>query len=146
MSNTELKESDLADLFATPNRFDDAEIFESRVMRRLQVKLWMRQWLVVLAGFVGGLYALAQFIRMPDLGSGKPVTGTSLQTAAVDTDQTLRAGFEMVDMVRKNLVDLADQSSHYLTFMQTPIFFWGSFALCLMFLGLYYAYSQEETL
>ncbi len=142
-----MKDSELSDLFAAPSRFDDADAFEGRVMRGLKVKLWMRQWLVVLAGFVGGLYALAQFVRLPEwtFGSKAPYAET-FHKAAVDTDNTLRVGAEFVDVARKSFGDLLDQSGHYVTFMQTPIFFWLSFSLCLAFLGLYYAYSQEETL
>ncbi len=143
MSQNELKDEDLADLFATPVDFDDSQRFEDRVTRGLQVKLWMRQWLVVLAGFVGGLYALAQIIRMP---AGSPNAAQSLHKAALDTDHTLRAGFQAVDDAGRNVAGLADQWSHTLTFMQTPTFFWVSFSLCLIFLGLYYAYSQEETI
>ena len=43
-------------------------------------------------------------------------------------------------------MDLMDSSAHYLNLMQTPVFFWVSFSLCLIFLGIYYAYSQEETI
>jgi len=142
-----MKDSELSDLFATPARFDDTEAFEGRVMRGLQVKLWMRQWLVVLAGFVGGLYALAQFVRLPEWTSGGKVAyAETFHKAAVDTDNTLRVGIEFVDVARQSFGNLLNQSGQYLTFMQTPVFFWLSFSLCLAFLGLYYAYSQEETL
>lgn len=128
---------DWADMFATPERFDDMEAFEGRVMRGLQLRMWLRQWLVVLAGFVGGVYALAQFVRMPDW---------KLDGKAVDADRTLRVGAEMVDVASRGLTDFAEHSGSYLSFMQTPLFFAVSFALCLAILGLYYAYSQEETL
>jgi hypothetical protein len=124
---------DIAGMFAAPVAFDDAPVFEARVMRRLHLKLWLRQWLVVLAGGIGGLYALAQFVRLPGWTNGaKP--------------DTLRAGAELIDRMQGDLVSLSGQSMQYLTFLQTPTFFWVSFALCLTLLGLYYAYSQEETL
>ncbi len=133
----------LSALFATPQAFDDAERFEAQVSRRLQVKLWMRQWLVALAGIVGGLYALAQFVRVP---TSITATGQSMHRAVMDTDQTLRAGFNAMDQAGRGLTGLAEDWGHTLVFMQTPVFFWVSFTLCLMLLGLYYAYSQEETL
>jgi hypothetical protein len=135
-----LKNSDLAELFAQPQSFDDAPRFEAKVVRGLSLRLWMRHWLVVLAGFVGGVYALAQIVRVPNLGT------MSLKTAAAKTDHTLTAGIQVMDAAGKNFSNLTDQWGHYLGIMQTPAFFWVSFSLCLMFVGLYYAYSQEEAL
>jgi hypothetical protein len=132
----DINDNDIAGLFAAPAAFDDAPAFEARVMRRLHIKLWLRQWLVVLAGGIGGLYALTQFVRLPGWSR-------EAQTAAPDT---LRAGAEFIDQMQGDLLSLTGQSMHYLTFLQTPMFFWVSFALCLTLLGLYYAYSQEETL
>jgi hypothetical protein len=66
--------------------------------------------------------------------------------ARVETDQTFRAGVEFFDVLGKNAVNLFYSSMHYLGIMQTPIFFWVSFSLCLACLALYYAYSQEETI
>ena len=139
----ETEDDALLAMFAQPQAFDDAERFDSGIMRRLNMKMWMRQWLVALAGIVGGLYALAQFVRMP---ASVTTTGQSLQRAAVDTDQTLRAGFNAVDQAGRGLSSLAENWGHTLVLMQTPAFFWVSFTLCLVLLGLYYAYSQEEAL
>ena len=142
-----MNDNELNDLFASQMRFDDADAFEGRVMRGLQVKLWLRQWLVVLAGFTGGLYALAQVVHLPNwTAGGKDVYGQTLQKAATDTDNTLRAGTQMFDVFRTQAMGLMDSSAHYVTFMQTPLFFWVSFSLCLALVGLYYAYSQEETI
>ncbi len=135
-----LTDSDLAELFAQPMAFDDAPRFEAKVVRGLSMRLWMRHWLVVLAGFVGGVYALAQIVRVPNLGA------QSLRTAAVRTDNTLTAGMQAMDAAGKTVSNFTDQWGHYLGMMQTPTFFWVSFSLCLMFVGLYYAYSQEEAL
>ncbi|WP_443747743.1 hypothetical protein [Asticcacaulis solisilvae] len=135
-----LKDSDLAELFAQPLTFEDAPRFEAKVVRGLSMRLWMRHWLVVLAGFVGGIYALAQIVRVPDLSA------QSLHSAAVRTDHTLNAGIQAMDVAGKTMSNFTDQWGHYLGMMQTPAFFWVSFSLCLMFVGLYYAYSQEEAL
>ena len=138
-----MNDNELNDLFASSEVFDDSEAFEGRVMRGLQVKLWLRQWLVVLAGFTGGLYALAQVVRLPNWTAG----GRGVyEKAATETDTTLRAGSHLFDGLRVEFMNLMDSSAHYLTFMQTPLFFWVSFALCLTLVGLYYAYSQEETI
>lgn len=140
-----MKDSDIEDLFSAPTAYDDAAAFEQRVMRGLKVKLWLRQWLVVLAGFIGGVYALAQLIRMPDFQvGGQSVYSRSL--AAVESDETWRAGVELVDVVRQQLMNVMDSSAQYLSYMQTPAFFWVSFSLCLAIVGVYYAYSQEETI
>lgn len=134
---------DIEAMFAAPTAFDDTLAFERRVMNGLRMKLWMRQWLVALAGFVGGVYALAQLVRMPDWTmNGRSV----IRTAAVETDETWRAGVELVDVASSYLMNLMDQSGQYLTYMQTPAFFWVAFSLCMGFVGLYYAYSQEETI
>lgn len=129
-------DGDIAGLFAAPVAFADAPAFEGRVMRRLHLKLWLRQWLVVLAGGIGGLYALTQFVRLPGwVGGGRP-----------DAPTTLRAGAELVDELQSRVIGLAGEAAQYVTFLQTPMFFWVSFALCLTLLALYYAYSQEEAL
>lgn len=132
--------SDLAELFAQAQAFDDAPAFEAKVVRGLSMRLWMRHWLVVLAGFVGGVYALAQIVRVPTLNA------QSFQHVAVRTDNTLSAGIQAMDVAGKTMSNFTDQWGHYLSMMQTPAFFWVSFSLCLMFVGLYYAYSQEEAL
>jgi len=131
----------LAGWFAEPLRHADAESFNARVMLGLRLKLWLRQGFIVLAGLIGGVYALAQFIRVPSLSDGRALT---LKQAAVDTNQTLKAGAAIVDVARRNAGNWLDSSTHYLGVMQTPMFFWISFALCLACLALYYAYSQEE--
>ena len=140
-----MNDNELNDLFASPETFNDGEAFEGRVMRGLQVKMWLRQWLVVLAGFTGGVYALAQVVRLPNWTSGGKA-GYGLQKAAADTDNTLRAGTQMFDDIRDQMINVMDSSAHYVTFMQTPLFFWVSFSLCLALVGLYYAYSQEEAI
>lgn len=142
LTDNVLSDRDLGDMFAAPVHYDDAEVFATRVTRRLQVRVWLRQWLVVLAGFIGGVYALAQFVRVPDW----KLNGQILyRRAAADTDQTLRAGAELFDGASRDMMRLAD-SGGALSFMQTPMFFALSFVLCVMILGLYYAYSQEEAL
>jgi len=141
-----MNDSDIKDLFASPLVYGDAEAFEGRVMRGLQMRLWLRQWLVVLAGFTGGLYALAQMVRLPALSlGGKAVAGTTWQQQAVsNTDNTLKAGARLMDVLYARLISLTDSSAHTVGMMQTPLFFWISFSLCLILVGLYYAYSQEE--
>ena len=140
-----MNDSDIKHMFASPMVYGDAEAFETRVMRGLQVRLWLRQWLVVLAGFTGGLYALAQMVHLPQWNFGsKASAGTTWQQAASNTDSTLKAGAELMDVIRAKLFGLTDASAHTLSLLQTPLFFWLSFSLCLVLVGLYYAYSQEE--
>jgi hypothetical protein len=140
-NDQEFSDRDIGDLFAAPVHYDDAEVFAMRVTRKLQMRNWLRQWLVVLAGFIGGIYALAQFVRMPDW----KLDGQMLSRASADTDQTLRAGVELVGGASRDVMRMAG-SEGALSFMQTPMFFALSFVLCVMILGLYYAYSQEEAL
>ncbi|ESQ94393.1 hypothetical protein ABENE_02485 [Asticcacaulis benevestitus DSM 16100 = ATCC BAA-896] len=151
MSDLNLKDDDIGDLFAAAPVYDDSEVFQARVMRGLRFNLWLRQGVVVLAGFVGGLYALAQFIHMPNWaggegGSAPKVATVTLTKAATETDETLRAGVEFFDGMGKSAMSLIESSARYLNLMQTPFFFWVSFSLCLACLALYYAYSQEETI
>ena len=143
-----MNDNDIKDMFAAAPAYDDAPVFAERVTRLLRLRLWFRQGLVVLAGFVGGLYALAQFVQLPSLKvAGNPAAyGQTLQDAAADGNQAVRASAQFFDVIRQRFMDLVDSSAHYLNMMQTPVFFWFSFLLCLVFLGLYYAYSQEETI
>lgn len=138
-----MNDHDIGDLFAATPAYDDHERFAMRVDRALHLKLWLRQGLIVLAGFIGGIYALAQFIRVP---GGLGQYDKTLKSAAGDADRTLRASAEMFDMLHIKSTDMFDSWSHALSLMQTPLFFWVSFSLCLAALGLYYAYSQEETI
>jgi len=144
MSDMKLDEDDIRDLFAATPVYGDAPVFEARVMRGLRMRLWLRQGVIVLAGVVGGLYALAQFVRVPDWTFGEK--GLSSRITHAETDRTFRAGVAFFDVIGKKAVDLFYSSLHYLGIMQTPIFFWVSFSLCLACLALYYAYSQEETI
>jgi hypothetical protein len=145
MSDMKIDEDDIRDLFAVTPVYKDAPAFEARVMRGLRLKLWLRQGFVALAGVVGGLYALAQFVRVPNWSFGERVLSSG-RMARVETDQTFRAGVEFFDNIGKNAVNLFYSSVHYLGIMQTPVFFWVSFSLCLACLALYYAYSQEEAI
>ncbi len=128
-----MNDSDLGDLFATPSAFDDADTFEARTVRKLRLRLMLRQWLVAMAGLVGGIYALFQFVRLPDGGPW------SVKQAQAQTDQ-------LFDQAGHQLSTLSTSSVHYLDLVQQPMVFWGAFALCLTLLGLYYAYSREESL
>ncbi len=140
-----MNDSDIGDLFAANPVYDDAPVFAERVTRILRVRLWLRQGLVVLAGFIGGIYALAQFIRIPGLNASGD-GGLSLQKAAVDSNEAVRASAQFFDIAQVRLMDVLGSSAHYLNLMQTPLFFWVSFILCIVFLGLYYANSQEESI
>ncbi len=144
MTDHQLNDGDIKALFGAVPDFPDQDAFSGRVMRGLNMKLWLRGGLVALAGFIGGVYALAQFVRMPGWSTGMPQA--KLVKAAAETDHTLRASFKFMDVAGKDAINLVDASAHYLDIMQKPVFFWVSFALCLCVLGLYYAYSQEETI
>src|SRR6185437_7282989 len=61
-----MNDSDIGELFAMPAVFDDAAAFEARTTRKLMLRLMLRQWLVAMAGLIGGVYALFQFVRVPD--------------------------------------------------------------------------------
>lgn len=125
--------SELSDLFAATADYDDSEGFEARTTRKLKMRLWLRQWLVAMAGLIGGAYALFQFVRVPD---GSP---WSVKQAQVQTDQ-------LFDKAGHQLSTLTTSGVRYLDLVQQPMVFWAVFALCLTLLGLYYAYSREESL
>ena len=128
-----MNDSDINELFAAPMAFDDTDAFETRTTRKLRMRLWLRQWLVALAGLIGGVYALFQFVRVPD---GMPI---SMKMAQAQTDR-------MFDQAGHQLSNLTTSGVHYLDLVQQPMVFWAVFALCLTLLGLYYAYSREESL
>jgi len=144
MTEQNLTEEEVGDLFAIAQEFPDADEFTRRVKHRLDVKLWLRGWLVAFAGFVGGIYALAQIVHMP--GWALSSSRAQLVKAAADTDHTLLAGFKNMGFAGQDTVNFMSSSVHYLSLMQTPLFFWASFSLCLCVLALYYAYSQEEAI
>ncbi len=126
---------ELGDLFAAPAAFDDADAFEARTTRKLMVRLWLRQWLVALAGVIGGVYALFQFVRVPD--------GLfSVKQAQAETGRWLDTTGHQIT----NLTNLTTSGARYLDLIQQPMMFWAVFALCLTLVGLYYAYSREESL
>ena len=128
-----MNDSDINELFAAPAAFDDGDAFETRTTRKLKVRLWLRQWLVAMAGLIGGVYALFQFVHVPDGGPW------SVKEAQVQTDQ-------LFDKAGHQLSILTTSGVHYLDLVQQPMVFWAVFALCLTLLGLYYAYSREESL
>ena len=128
-----MTDNDIKDLFAAPAAFDDADVFEARTTRKLKMRLWLRQWLVAMAGLIGGVYALCQFVRVPE-GSV-----WSVKQAQVQTDQ-------LFDKAGHQLSSLTTSGTHYIDLVQQPMVFWAVFALCLTLLGLYYAYSREESL
>jgi hypothetical protein len=128
-----MTDSDLNELFAAPMVYGDAEAFEARTTGKLRMRLWLRQSLVALAGLIGGLYALFQFVRVPDGGL------LNVKQAQSQTDQ-------LFDQAGHQLTTLTTSSVRYLDLVQQPMVFWAAFALCLTLLGLYYAYSREESL
>ncbi len=128
-----MNDSDLSDLFAAAADYDDDDAFEMRTTRKLKMRLWLRQSLVALAGLIGGVYALFQFVHVPDGGPW------SVKQAEVQTDQ-------LFDQAGHQLSNLTTSGVHYLDLVQQPMVFWAVFALCLTLLGLYYAYSREESL
>ena len=128
-----MNDSDINELFATPVLFGDDDAFETRTTRKLRMRLWLRQSLVAMAGLIGGIYALFQFVRLPDGAT------MSVKQAQTNTDQ-------LFDQAGHQLSTLTTSSVHYLDLVQQPMVFWGVFALCLTLLGLYYAYSREESL
>jgi len=127
-----MNDSDLNEMFAVPMVYGDADSFDVRTTRKLKMRLWLRQSLVALAGLVGGLYALFQFVRVPDSAL------LNVKMAQSQTDQ-------LFDQAGHQLSNLTTSSVRYLDIVQQPMVFWAAFALCLTLLGLYYAYSREES-
>ncbi|MFT3997576.1 MAG: hypothetical protein QM667_09230 [Asticcacaulis sp.] len=142
-----MTDDDLQALFNQPVRLDDGPAFEERVMSRLKTKTWLRQGLIALAGMMGGLYALVQFVRFP----GAKTTAEALVTPPpVHTtgafEVELGAGREMFDGLMRGMAQGLDASTDYLLLMQSPAFFWVSFSLCMAIVGLYLANMREEGL
>jgi hypothetical protein len=140
-----LNDDDIARMFtaATPVS-DDAEALQARVMMALKLKLWLRQGLVGLTGIVAGIYALLQVLRLPT--SNLQATDAVVAEAAGRTDRTLRAGMAAVDDLTRGSLNLLAKDAPGVGYFQTPDFFWVSFAICIVMLGLYFLWSQEEAL
>lgn len=139
-----MKDDDFHALFNTPQRFDDEQVFHDKVMRGLRLKTWFRQALIALSGIVGGLYALVQFVRVPNWA----FTGETqiVRATVTQTDAGLDAGREMVDAAGLYVARFLNTSTDYLVWMQSPLFFWVSFSLCMAIVGLYLANVYEEAL
>lgn len=140
-----MKDDDFYALFNAPMRFDDDEAFQAKVLSGLGVKSWLRQALIVLSGVVGGLYALVQFVRMPGWAT-PPANLQTLSAADATTDTGLIIGQKWIDDIARQLANVLDASGEYLLWIQSPLFFWLSFSLCMAIIGLYLANSSEEAL
>ncbi|UDF02509.1 hypothetical protein [Asticcacaulis sp. AND118] len=138
-----MKDEDLYNLFQTPMRFDDEPAFQAQVIRRLGAKNWLRQGFIALAGILGGLYALMQFVRVPGLS---PATATPARAASSDATFEAGLGFgrELADVTARWVALALSKSTDYLAFAQSPLFFWVSFSLCMSIVGLYLINMREE--
>jgi hypothetical protein len=142
---TDEKDPYIRALFDISPAYDDAPVFQQKVMMGLTLKSWLRQGLVVISGLIGGFYALTQFVRMPEwsLKGGGLYTG-SIQMATRRTDATVEAGVEFIDIMARGLADSLFAVGGYVQWMQTPQFFWVSFALCSCILVLYLLNDAQE--
>lgn len=125
----------IARLFSQTPSMADNDVFEARVMMRLRLKLWLKQALVVLTGIICGVYALAQFVSLPE----SVLSATSAEAAPAQAAKIVSSG-------TWSEFDFLTYSAPYLSYMQTSGFFWLSFALCGGCLALYFFWSQEETI
>lgn len=139
-----MKDDDLKSLFDINPAYDDEAAFQQRVMMGIRLKNGFRQGLIVLSGFVGGLYALMQFIRIPGWTAGTQGLNSPARITDRTTDVTLEAGAELVDLATRALADFLHSLGGYIQWMQTPLFFWVSFALCSTILTLYLINGSEE--
>ncbi|MDC7674589.1 hypothetical protein [Asticcacaulis machinosus] len=140
-----MKDEDLKSLFDITPAYDDEAAFQQRVVMGIRLKAAFRQGLIVVSGFVGGLYALIQFIRIPGWALNSELGG-SVRAATRGTDATLEAGVEFADLIASGFADFLQSIGGYIQWMQTPLFFWVSFALCSTILALYLINGSEEIL
>lgn len=144
-----MTDEEIKALFEKNTAFDDHDAFRARVSQRLSLKSRLRQGLIAIAGFVGGVYALSQVINLPQMApqTQRPSAVHEVTLGSevkLGTDETLRAGVQWFDDMARRLADMFALTSHYADVLHTPVFFWLSFSLCVGLIGLYYAYSQEE--
>ena len=135
----------LADLFDTTPVYEDAARFEAQIMRRLKTALWLRWGCVGVAACIGWLFALVVWIRMPGVILSRQALA-DVMIARVKFDQILQSGIDLLNGTEVKTTGLLHVSSHSFNLMQMPVFYGISFSLYLVCVGLYYAYSQEETL
>jgi hypothetical protein len=141
----ELDDQELQRLINQPQAFADADRFDRKVMRTLSLRLMWRNAVIGLAGLVGGIYALGQFVRLPLSDTGpSPASEPGLVTASVSAEQTVFQGLKLFDAVTKRISEGLEWANRSIDFMHQPAFFWGSFAICVTLLVLYFAQSQEE--
>ncbi|MDC7682021.1 hypothetical protein PQU92_01965 [Asticcacaulis sp. BYS171W] len=142
-----MKDDDFHALFNAPQRFADEAVFHDRVMRSLNTKTWLRQGLIALSGIIGGLYALMQFVRLP---GWTPAAEAEVRAVATRTDSGFEAGLgvgrDLLESAAHSLANGLSRSTEYLTLMQSPLFFWVSFSLCMAIVGLYLVNAREDAL
>jgi hypothetical protein len=139
-----MTDDDFKSLFDRVEKFDDDEAFVARACHKVVLRQRLRQGAIMVSGGIGGLYALGQIVHMP-----KPQeagTAQGWQSVAYSTDTSIRMGTELLESVRSVGLSWLDGGLHALNLMQSPHFFWLSFVISLVFLGLYFAYAQEETI
>ncbi|ESQ80346.1 hypothetical protein [Asticcacaulis sp. YBE204] len=142
-----MKDDDFHTLFNTPQRFDDEAQFHDQVMRGLKTGTWLRQGLIALSGIIGGLYALMQFVHLP---GWTPAAESEVREVVAKTDTGFEAGLgvgrDLLDAAANYLANGLSRSTDYLTVMQSPLFFWVSFSLCMAIVGLYLVNGREDAL
>jgi hypothetical protein len=144
----EADDQELFRLINQPQAFADADGFERKTLRRLGLQLMWRKAVIGLAGVVGGIYALGQFVHLPDSPQKAENYATSpgLVRASVTTEETFSQGLRWLDGLSHRLADGMQWLNRSVDFMHQPAFFWGSFAICVTLMVLYFAQSQEEML
>ena len=142
-----MTDEELSRLINQPQAFADSEAFGRKTMRGLKLQLMWRKAVIGLAGLVGGVYALGQLVRLPEISSPAGATvDTRLVRASVTTEETVSQGLRWLDGLSHKLADGLQLADRSIDFMHQPAFFWGSFAICVTLMALYFAQSQEEML
>jgi hypothetical protein len=142
-----MKDEDIYNMFQASKRFEDASDFESRVLKSISFRGVLRQALIAVSGFIGGLYALGQFFNLSHLKLYAPEKHTSdITSALISTELSLTNGAMFRDSLDLWLSRTIQVSADYLQLMQSPLFFWISFSLCMTIVGLYLANSEPDVL
>lgn len=137
-----MDDKDLQRYFNAPLSFDDETAFAQKLTDKLRRRVYFRRASLWVSGVLGGIYALAQIVRVPsvEVKARSALIGDYGKIYEV-TDNGLE---ELLIWIKTLLLGLADRIGAGVTLMQSPSFFWAVFALCLAFLTVMWVQSNEE--
>ena len=146
-----MNDDELSKLFAETPRLDDQAQFEARLLKRLQGQSMRRHLILGMAGTLGGLYALGQFMRSPE-GMGAPAKNglgfiaNPVRDIEIYADEGIRSNLQNFEFIMTKIIEAVVSAINYMNIIQSQNFFWVCFSLCLASVAYFYAENKESWL